>query len=159
MPNLGPFEQRHPDLLAFEADFRPGNRPRVAFARKRHFHIVLPVLEHAQGDGLALSPEVQKEVVARNLDRGLRYLARVHDNVIREEIGQGDKATGALHSQPARAGARLGLERNFAFLHAEFRRNLGLFRGLIGDIQGCAPLPVLDETDVVEAGGRIAVGC
>ena len=110
MPDLRSFQERHPDLLALEADLGSGDHALVACAGERDLDVLLPVLEDAHGDGVAVAGQVQNEVLAGQLDRIQGQPGGVDGDVIGEEIRQDAEATRAFDTQLARPGPRLRLD-------------------------------------------------
>ena len=137
---LRSFQQRHPDLLALEADLRPGDDAPVTLAGERDLDVLLPVLEDAHGDGVTVAGQVQHKVLAGELDRIQGQPGGVDGDVIGEEIGQDAEATRAFDAELARPGPRLRLDRDIAPLDAELAGDLGAFRGLERRFQARAPL-------------------
>ena len=64
VPDAGSVEQSHPDLLVLEPDLGAGDDAPVALAVECDLHVLFPALEDAHGDRVAVSDEVEDEVLA-----------------------------------------------------------------------------------------------
>src|SRR5262249_12224721 len=134
MPNARPFEHHDPNLASLlpKLDLGPGDGALVGFSRQRYAHVLVAVLEDAHYDRVLLPREMEQEVFTGQLDLVDRYLPGVEENVVREEVRQHRKPTGAFDAERRRAGDRLRLDGWIGLLEAK-ARGAGLRRYFEGD--------------------------
>lgn len=153
MPDAGSFEQSHPDLLVLEPDFGAGDDAPVALAVKFNLHVLFSALEDAHGDRVAVSDEVEGDVLAGEIGPVEGEPSGVEHDVIGEEVGQYGEASRALDPELARPGPRFDLHGDVASLDAKRAADSGVLGGGKGRFQAGTCSGVLDDRRALDAGG------